>query len=146
LETAPPLVEIVDAGFLRHARPLGGEFDRDHAVAVLERQRGVEALRDHLEGRGANGDGYGHREDADQRQRRIFDQHPHAQLAVERDVIEPLQRADVASRFFPLLDAAEGHVGLPARLDRIQVPLTNEPVGLHLDVEHHLLVHLGIEL
>ena len=32
---------------------------------------------------------------------------------------------DVASRFFPLLDAAERHVGLPARLDRIQVPLTD---------------------
>ena len=76
----------------------------------------------------------------------MLDQHADAELAVEGDVIEPPQHADVASRLLPLLDAAEGHVGLPPRLDRVQVPLTDEPVGLHLDVELHLLVHLGIEL
>ena len=106
----------------------------------------MQELRNQFEARRANGDGHRHGEGADQGQRRMLDQHADAELAVEGDVIEPPQHADVAACLLPLLDAAEGHVGLPARLDRIQVPLTDEPGRLHLDVELHLLVHLGIEL
>ncbi len=125
---------------------LGGELDRDDALAVLERQRAVQELRDHLEGDRANADGHRHREGADQRQRSVLDQHPDPEAAVDGDVIEPLQPARVAACLFPLFHAAKRDGGLPARLDRIEMPITDQPVGLHLDVEPHLLVHLSVEL
>ena len=51
----------------------------------------------------------------------MLDQHADAKFAVEGDVVDPLQRADVAAGCFPLLDAAKGDEGLPACLDGIKV-------------------------
>src|SRR5688500_699757 len=61
-----------------------------------------------------NRDGHGHA--ADQRQARILDEHPRAQLEVEPRVVQPPERSRIPLMLFRLLDAAEC---APRRIARV---------------------------
>jgi hypothetical protein len=141
-----PDTEVVRRARLRVARlhvPVPQVHD---AVALRQRQRGTDEQHHHLEYDDADPDGERHRESADDGQPRILDQHPAAELEVERQPAEPPQPPRVPPRLPVLLHPAELSRRLPARLRGVQTPLALEPLRFHVHVEAHLLVHLRPEL
>ena len=146
LQLFAPGDEVVQHSALGTPGNRSGVLQSNHPLAVLQRKRGIEHLGHDLEEHRANRDGHRHRESADQRQPPVLDEHADAEPGVERHRVNPLQPARVAPLFLVLLETAEPDVSLPARLLRVQHLLAPESLGLHLDVEAHLVLHVGIEL
>jgi len=112
-------------------------------VAVRKRNRRPERLSRDLEPDGADGDRerYGNR--CDQGERRMLDQHATPEPELEPQPAEPRQPPRLPAHLLVLLHPAERDRRLPSRLGRVQAPLALEPLGFHLQVEAHLLVHFG---
>ncbi len=127
------------------ARRRGCVLNRHDTVPVLDREGGVEHLAEDLEASGADANRDRHGEAADEGEAAVLDEHAQAEPRVERQHVEPPQSPRVASLFLELLQASEREQCLPARLARVEPALAHEAIGLHLDVESHLVVHCAIE-
>jgi len=145
-ELVAPGDEVVQHPALRTSGHRRGVLQRDHALAVFQRKRGIEHLGHDLEEHRANRYGHRHRESADQRQPPVLDEHTDAEPGVEGDRVDPLPPTLIAPLFLVLLETAEPDVGLAVRLPRAHPLLVHESLGFHRDVEAHLFLHLGIEL
>jgi hypothetical protein len=96
-------------------------LDRHDATAVRQRERRANDLRDHLESGRADPDRERDGESADERQPRVPQQHPEAELEVqpgEAEVVETAKTARLASLLLVSLCAAELESCLASRLSR----------------------------
>jgi len=82
-------------------------FDGDHAIAFSKGKGSVnEGVREREETQ-ANRDCRGEAEAADERQPRIFHEHPRPELEVDARIVDPAERPRVALTLLGLLDAAK---------------------------------------
>jgi hypothetical protein len=75
----------------------------------------------------------------------VLGEHAHAEARVERHRVDPRESAGVAALLFELLDPSESDVRLSSRLVRGE-SIRLQALRLHLDVEAHLVAHLGLGL
>ena len=99
---------------------------------------------DELEIGGAGANREREREDRDQREARVLREHPHAELQIDGQAARPGESKHVAAGAAVLFDAAKSHRRQPVSLARIDA-LRDAALRIHLDVEAHLVVHVGVE-
>ncbi len=121
-------------------------FDGDDAIALRQWKRGIEHHADDDECRGTDRDGDRHGQTADERQPAVLGEHPDAEARVEGQGVEPAEPAGFAPFLLVSLDATKADVRPPARLLRIEASDATKAFGFHLDVEAHLILHVGVEL
>jgi hypothetical protein len=105
-DVRPPGCQIVERTPLGRVRRRIPVLHGDDAVALVQRERGVEHAVDDAERAHGDGDRDRHAESADERQARIPDQHAHGEPDVEPPLIEQRERSRVALSFFRLFDLA----------------------------------------
>ena len=90
-------------------------FERDNALAVLDRQRRVRLGVDQREEGGADADPDRQSQSADDREARVLRQHSRAELDVDSRIVQPAEAARVALMLLGLFDAAKGAAGRQSR-------------------------------
>ena len=80
---------------------------------------------------------------ANDRQPAMLEQHAQAESRVEQQRVEPAQAVHVVPGLLVFLDAAEADQRAPAGFLEGESVLLRQAFRLHVDVETHLLVHLG---